>query len=134
MQKQEGRKARTEVLPMEANERIQSVHSSELTVLFGHRVRALRKAVHLTIEEASEGANISSKFYGEIERGKKRPSFDTILAIADALQVPPVLFFHFDPQQVTPTELRQRIYAIVDGCIPQQLNTAYRVLCAVVQP
>ena len=133
MPKQEGRKARTEVVTMAVNENIKFDHISELVVLFGHRVRALRKAVHLTIEEASERANISSKFYGEIERGKKRPSFDTILAIADALQVPPVVLFHFDPQQIAPTELRRRICAIVDGCIPQQLNMAYRVLCAVVQ-
>lgn len=54
---------------------------------FGERIKILRKAKDLTQEELGEKANLSYKFIGEIERGQTNPSFDTLAALAKALNI-----------------------------------------------
>ncbi len=102
--------------------------------LFGRRVRAARKAARLTMEEASERADLNTAYLWEVERGEKRPSFETILALANALDVPPIIFFQFERAETDPAILRQRIEGVLEHCTAPQLLQAYRVLQAVVEP
>jgi transcriptional regulator with XRE-family HTH domain len=51
------------------------------------RVRQLRQARHLTQEELAERSDLSSKFIGEIERGRGNPALQTLSRIADGLGV-----------------------------------------------
>jgi transcriptional regulator with XRE-family HTH domain len=102
--------------------------------LFGRRVRTARKTAKLTIERASERAEIDPVFLGEIERGRKRPSFETIFAVAAALGVAPIFFFQFDRAETDPAILRRRIEAVLEHCTPPQLLQAYRLLQSVVEP
>ena len=51
----------------------------------GKRIRAKRRALHLTQEKMAELANISFSFVGHIERATRIHSLDTICRIADAL-------------------------------------------------
>ena len=60
----------------------------ELRKIFGHRVRALRKARNLTQEGLAERTGLSYKFIGEIERGTGNPTIDTIGKISRALDTP----------------------------------------------
>lgn len=53
----------------------------------GKRIRALRKLKALTQEELGEKSGLSYKFVGEIERGKVNPSLDSLVRIANALDV-----------------------------------------------
>ena len=53
----------------------------------GKRIRALRKVKSLTQEELGEIADLSYKFIGEIERGVVNPSLDSLIRIANALDV-----------------------------------------------
>lgn len=89
--------------------------------LFGRRVRAARKALKLTIEQAAE-------------RGEKRASFETIIALAASLEVAPIVLFQFDRAETDPAVLRQRISRIVEACAEQSLQQAYRVLQAITEP
>lgn len=59
----------------------------ELRQTIGANVRALRKARGLTQEELGEKAEMSYKALGEIERGIVNPSLNSLLKIANALQV-----------------------------------------------
>ena len=107
---------------------------NETVKQFGKRLRELRRAAKLTLEKAAEKAELSAKFIGEIERGEKRPSFDGILALAKGLNVPARLLFRFDGEEADTQVLRQRIDTILTGCTPAQLQQAYRILKAVVEP
>jgi transcriptional regulator with XRE-family HTH domain len=107
---------------------------NETVKLFGKRLRKIRRIAKLTLEKAAEKAGLSAKFIGEIERGEKRPSFDAILALAKALNVPAKLFFYYDGEEMDAQVLRRRIDTILAGCSTQQLQQAYRVLKAVVDP
>jgi transcriptional regulator with XRE-family HTH domain len=53
----------------------------------GKRVKTIRKVRGLTQEELGEKASLSYKFIGEVERGKVNPSFNTLLALAKALNI-----------------------------------------------
>jgi transcriptional regulator with XRE-family HTH domain len=56
-------------------------------ILLGRRIRDIRKAKVWTQEEMGSKADVSYKFIGEIERGQQNPSFDTLVKIAEALNV-----------------------------------------------
>lgn len=59
----------------------------ELRQIIGVNVRALRKAHGWTQEQLGEQAEMSYKALGEIERGEVSPSLNSLLKIANALQI-----------------------------------------------
>jgi len=56
-------------------------------VALGKRVRAQRKLSRLTQDQLSEAAGISLSFLGHIERGTRKASIETLVAIANALKI-----------------------------------------------
>ena len=55
---------------------------------FGDRLRHLRKARGLTQRSLGQRAGLSGKFIGELERGKKSISIDSLYHVSVALDVP----------------------------------------------
>jgi XRE family transcriptional regulator, regulator of sulfur utilization len=102
--------------------------------LFGKRVRTIRKAAGITQEDAAERAKIHPKYLGEIERGEKRPSFDAILAVAEALGTSSAAFFQFEKEEGNERILRKRIDALIGGATGDELQRVYRVLRALLEP
>ena len=54
----------------------------------GRRVRGLREGLRLTQEEFAKRCGISVSFASLLERGERSPSYDTLLTIGRALEVP----------------------------------------------
>jgi transcriptional regulator with XRE-family HTH domain len=63
------------------------IDMDELRQIIGVNVRALRKAQGWTQEQLGEQAEMSYKALGEIERGEVSPSLNSLLKIANALQI-----------------------------------------------
>ena len=59
----------------------------ELKINIGKAIRYNRKKKGLSQYELAELTNLSPSYISEIETGKKVPSIDTLLNIADALDV-----------------------------------------------
>lgn len=55
---------------------------------FGPRLRGIRKAKQLSQEGLGQRAGISGKFVGEVERGEKSISLDTLTHVARAVGTP----------------------------------------------
>lgn len=53
----------------------------------GKRIRRARKAAGLTQSELAEKLDISTSFMGHIERGTRKASLDTLVKIANELNV-----------------------------------------------
>lgn len=53
----------------------------------GKRVRAYRKLLNMTQEELAETIGVSCSFVGHIERGTRKLSVDTLVRLADVLQI-----------------------------------------------
>lgn len=60
---------------------------------FGARVRAHRKAAKLTQARLAERLGLSEEWVRRIEGGEAKPSFETIIALAGQLSVPPTALF-----------------------------------------
>lgn len=56
-------------------------------VALGRRIRALRKRAGLTLEGLAELSDLHANYLGEVERGQKNASIETLSAIAEALGV-----------------------------------------------
>ena len=62
----------------------------------GTKIRLFRNEKGLTIAQLAENAGIDDYFLGEIERAENKPSLDTLLKLANALQVDVYKMVMFD--------------------------------------
>jgi transcriptional regulator with XRE-family HTH domain len=98
--------------------------------LFGQLLRATRKARKMGLSEIAEKVGIGAKHLGRVERGEKSPSFELIVALANALGVSPSEFFEFENAKVDQKFMKARLRQLLDTCDLEQLRRAYRVLRA----
>lgn len=68
---------------------------SSVRVLFGKRLRFLRKQSALTQEQLAEAADLSVNMIRLMERGKSAASPETLEKLAHALKCHPKEFFDF---------------------------------------
>src|SRR3989442_13611862 len=83
----------------------------------GQRLRALRKERGLTQDRLGELSGLSGKFIGEVERGQKSISIDSLYAVAVALQtpLPSLVDVRVGEYAKPPSEDVERIYALMAG-------------------
>jgi transcriptional regulator with XRE-family HTH domain len=99
----------------------------------GQRLRALRKQHSLSQERLGERSGLSGKFIGEVERGEKSISIDSLYHVAVALDIPlrELTDVRADKPASVPTEEAEKIFALVSGRRrPEDLRKAYKVLQA----
>lgn len=56
-------------------------------LMLPQRLRALRKAKGLTQQQIAEKLAIGAKAYGHYESGRSQPNMETLIAMADLLEV-----------------------------------------------
>lgn len=100
--------------------------------ILGQRLRALRKQRGLSQERLGERAGLSGKFIGEVERGEKSISMDSLYRVSVALEV---LLRDLtdvrDKHTPIPSEDAERIFALVSGRRRvEDVRKAYNVLRA----
>ena len=71
-----------------------------MSLLFGRRLRALRRLRGLTQEELGERSDVSGKLVGQIERGDGNPTLEVITGFAEALSVEPASLLQFEEDRV----------------------------------
>jgi transcriptional regulator with XRE-family HTH domain len=82
-----------------------------LAVIFGRRLRVLRKARGLTQEQLGRAAGIDYKHIGGIERGEHSPSFDAVEKIVNVLKVEYHLLF--TPERSVSGQLEDNLYGLL---------------------
>lgn len=98
----------------------------------GQRLRSLRKQRLLSQERLGDRANLSGKFIGEVERGEKSISIDSLYHVAVALGVSlRDLTDVGNKASTVPSEDAEKIFALISGRRrPEDLRKAYNVLRA----
>ena len=97
----------------------------------GQRLRTLRKQRALSQERLGERAGLSGKFIGEVERGEKSISVDSLYRVAVALDVLLRDLTDVRERASVPSEEAEKIFAIVSGRRrTSDLRRAYDVLRA----
>ena len=97
---------------------------------FGTRLRTVRKARKLKIGQLADRVDIGVKHLGRLERGEKHPSFELIIALAQAMNVSPATFFEFDPPQTDPRILKKQLDQLLAERDIKQLQQVQRLLRA----
>ena len=97
----------------------------------GQRLRELRKRTGLTQADLAArcGKNIEMQRIGEIERGERNATLQTIDRLAKALRIEPAELFLFRPQQVgrSLSMLDSRIVDLWKGADEKQKEKMVRV-------
>ena len=102
----------------------------------GQRLRELRKQRGLSQERLGQKASLSGKFIGEVERGEKSISIDSLYRVSSALAVTLAHLTDVRPGRrvVAPSEDAEKIFALVSGRQrPDDLHKAYEVLRAMLE-
>lgn len=68
----------------------------EIQKKFGKRLRYLRRSRDLSQEQLAESIGLSAAFISLLERGTSSPSLETIVKLAEALDVEVGELFRFD--------------------------------------
>ena len=102
----------------------------------GERLRALRKERGLSQERLGQRSRLSGKFIGEVERGEKSISIDSLYHVAVALDIPlrELTDVHGARQKQVPSAEAQKVFALIAGRRrPSDIRRAYGVLRAMFQ-
>lgn len=97
-------------------------------VLFGQRLRALRKAANLSRERLAEQTGITCNYLGEIERGEKWPSLQVLSSLAKAMDVSVARFFEFDSHSSDPRIQRKQLDQFLARRDARELQQIQRIL------
>lgn len=79
-------------------------------VIMGQRIRAARKMKHMSADALAEKIGIAAESLGHIECGSRKPSLQTLYAIAETLEVS---LDYLIGRTVSPAE------AAVQACLPE---------------
>jgi transcriptional regulator with XRE-family HTH domain len=94
---------------------------------FADRLRSLRLAADLTIEQASERAGLSPGFWGEVERNAKEPCLNSLYGFAKAFDLTTATLFTFDEHKADSDE-HEALLAQVHLLKPDQARLARQIL------
>ena len=97
----------------------------------GQRLRTLRKQRALSQERLGERSGLSGKFIGEVERGEKSISIDSLYRVSVALEIPLRDLIDIGERGSVPSEDAEKIFALISGRRrAEDLRRAYEVLRA----
>lgn len=93
---------------------------SEITRQFGERLRALRLAAGLTQERLAERADVHTTYIGQLERGEKNATIESVLKLSRALGLPAEQLFRHLPGPNPQTGPADEAYRLLLECSPRE--------------
>ncbi len=111
--------------------------NSSVSKLLGEKIRDIRKSKSLSQEDVSYIASLSPTHLGQIERGNKKPTVETISKIANALDVTIIDLFNFDMPQYDAKSIKQSsnlqtINLLLKGMDEQSLGEVLKSIKAMI--
>jgi len=99
----------------------------------GNKIKELRKKRGLTQEELAWKSAISLNFLGQIERGQKKPSIETLRNISDTLEINPSSFFE-EISYIPPEEdlLVKKIRSLLRESSEEEKKIIYRIVKSII--
>lgn len=109
------------------------MEEAKIKVLFGLRIKELRKAKRLSQDVLSEKADLSSKYISRIEMGQHFPSINTLIKLAEVLDVELKDFFEFTHGEESPKKLKDNLKRIIKEADYDKLKLLVKVGRAIVK-
>src|ERR1700733_6230877 len=92
---------------------------------FAYRLRNLRIAAGLSLEEASGRGGLSTNFWGNLERNEQEACLNTIFSLAKGLGITASVLIALDDDKQPPD--RRELDSLLDLLNPPQLQLAIQV-------
>ena len=103
-----------------------NVDMDSIIRIFGKRMRVLRKRKGLSQEQLAELCDLHPTYIGQLERGEKNASLETVMSVCKGLgTAPSELFENVAVNSLTPA---QEIYSIVVGMSESQQKTVLEIV------
>ncbi len=100
---------------------------NDIKEIFGQRVRYYRKNRGLSQEQLAEMCDLHPTYIGQLERGEKNASLETIMRVCSGLSVSPeVLFENISPEETE--TLPQKIYNLVISMPREKQEAIYEII------
>lgn len=87
----------------------------------GPRIREERIKLRLTQEQLAEAAEVNESYIGQVERGEKNPSLETVVSVANSLGVT-VDYLLQEEVRVRPNGLLDELMAVAKDRDPDELR------------
>jgi len=100
--------------------------------LIGVRIKSLRNSKNITQEQLSERIGINSKYLSSIERGKENPTLNTLIRMAESLEVDMGEIFN-SLQIEDPAKRKSLLISLLDEVDSEQLKLAFKILSAIIR-
>lgn len=89
---------------------------NSISKVVGKRLRNYRKLLGLSQEKLAEKAGVHQTYIGQLERGEKNATIESIEAVADALGVPLETLFEKMSQGEVISDFPSQAYELIQGC------------------
>ncbi len=107
---------------------------SQITKELGERLRALRLAAGLTQEKLAERADVHATYVGQLERGEKNATIESVCKLTRALGADPsALLAHLPGAAATQPTPAEEIYQLIQGCTEAEQRELLQLLTAIVK-
>jgi len=108
---------------------------SEIVKQLGERIRVLRLERELTQEKLAEKAELNTSFIGQIERGGKKPTVETLEKIVNALDITFEELFSFERCVIKSkdTTIVDKIAFELNGRSPDEQEAIYHLVKQILQ-
>jgi transcriptional regulator with XRE-family HTH domain len=106
--------------------RLPGMASKNYREMFAERLRNLRIAGDLTIEQASDRGELSPNFWGAVERNEQEPCLDSIYGFAKGLGISPAVLLSFDDRR-SDNDLRRNLDNLLDLCNSQEAQLVNQI-------
>lgn len=104
----------------------------EVTLATAEKIRYYRRQKGLSQEELALKANLNPAFFGQVERGLKCPTVDTLNKVAKALEIPLPELVRFESSPTAEAENIGRLKDILDRIPPDKSERAFQLIDSLV--
>lgn len=100
----------------------------EITAAVAARIRYFRRLKGFSQEELALKAGLNPAYFGQVERGLKCPTVDTLYKIAKALEVPLPELLRFDTSSNCSEENLERLKDLLSRVPPEKMDQVFQVI------
>ena len=101
----------------------------DIAEIVGNRIRMYRQKQRLSQEKLAEYSELHHTYIGQLERGEKTPSIDTLYKIARGLKIPlGKLLEDIDTLKDAPTDYALQSYRLLEQQTPDNQKRLYQIL------
>ncbi len=106
-----------------------AVYAINLETRMGQKIRDLRQQYRMTQEGLAEELGVHPSYVGQLERGERQASLQTLQKLAHAFSLPPDELIREEEEQ-DKEGLKKRCLALLDKCSSSQIYAICELLTA----